>query len=312
MRILASLYRFFSSWVGVIILFLFLISFVAQGFIIPSRSMVGSLYEGDMMFVKKFSYGVPTPKIPFVEIPILPDFFGNKHLIAGSGPKRGDLVVFHPPGDDKTYYIKRNFAVGGDKIIFTRHGIYLRPFEGDSYIEEHFKGYHIDEFFGEKYVKEPYSREHIGIHYGEKDGRVEPFSSYEELYYRYISSSITNNHIASSRRGIAMTPMEYNGDMIFYREVDKDSYFMVGDNRDNSEDSRFWGVVDYSRIIGQPWFTYFSITLKDSIESQSQEEKNRYKIRWNRIFKSVSWLESHAEKFRGEYRYYDHVKAIDE
>ena len=45
---------------------------------------------------------------------------------------------------------------------------------------------------------------------------------------------------------------------------------MVGDNCDNSENFDFWGVVDYSRIVGQPWFTYFSITLTDSIKNQKQ------------------------------------------
>jgi len=60
----------------------------------------------------------------------------------------------------------------------------------------------------------------------------------------------------------------------FYAKVEKDHFYMVGDNRDHSNDSRFWGSVPYSLIVGKPWFVYFSWD-------------NDYKIRWNRIFRSV-------------------------
>ena len=73
MKALKTLYRFCSSWTGTIIIVLLLIFFIAQAFVIPSRSMVGTLYEGDFLFVKKFSYGIPIPRIPWIEIPVLPD-----------------------------------------------------------------------------------------------------------------------------------------------------------------------------------------------------------------------------------------------
>lgn len=312
MNIVRWIGNFISSWIGAIIIVLCLIFFIGQGFIIPSRSMVGSLYEGDMMFVKKYFYGLTIPKIPWLEIPILPDFHGNRHLIEGERPKRGDLVVFNPPGDDKTYYIKRTFAIGGDKVIFAKDGMYLRPFEGDAYIETNFKGYETKEFLGEKYIKEPYSREYKGIHYGEKDYRVKQFQSYEAMMYRMAGG--TNNTLPNGN-GIAMQPIvednmsinnyENNIPDFFYKEIAKDSFFMVGDNRDNSEDSRFWGVIDYSRIVGQPWFSYFSITLADSIESGASDSINRYKVRWERMFKSIETLQKEAKEFEGECRYYE-------
>ena len=61
-------------------------------------------------------------------------------------------------------------------------------------------------------------------------------------------------------------------------EIPKDEYFMMGDNRDHSNDSRFWGTVKYKYIIGKPWFIYFSW------------DKN-YKIRWDRMFRSPSNIE---------------------
>lgn len=303
MKIMRLISNFMSSWIGAIIVVLCLIFFVGQGFIIPSRSMVGSLYEGDMMFVKKYSYGLTIPKIPWLEIPILPDFHGNRHLVEGERPKRGDLVVFNPPGDDKTYFIKRTFAVGGDKVVFAEDGMYLRPAEGDSYIDANFKGYETKEFLGEKYVKEPYSKEYKGIHYGEKDYRAKPFQSYDVMMHRGAWG--TNNALPSGN-GIAMQPIEENGmPIFFYKEIPADSFFMVGDNRDNSDDSRFWGVIDYSRVVGQPWFSYFSITLTDSVESMASEPKNRYKVRWERMFKSVETLQKEAREFDGEYRCYE-------
>ena len=67
MKILSKIYKFLSSWTGTVIVVLFVILFVAQAFVIPSGSMRTTLLEGDFLFVKKFSYGIPTPHIPFVE-----------------------------------------------------------------------------------------------------------------------------------------------------------------------------------------------------------------------------------------------------
>ncbi len=64
----------------------------------------------------------------------------------------------------------------------------------------------------------------------------------------------------------------------FYTKVEKNHFYMVGDNRDHSNDSRFWGSVSYDLIIGQPWFVYFSWD-------------DNYKIRWNRIFRSVESIQ---------------------
>ena len=117
-RILSKFYNFCSSWTGTVIIVLFIIFFIAQAFVIPSGSMKNTLLVGDYLFVKKFSYGIPTPHIPFVEIPVWPDSDGDGHLIADEGPKRGDIVVFRYPKDPKIHYVKRNFATSNDEIIF--------------------------------------------------------------------------------------------------------------------------------------------------------------------------------------------------
>ncbi len=63
-------YNWASSWTGTIIIVLGIIFFVAQAFVIPSGSMKNTLLIGDMLFVKKFSYGIPVPRIPWIEVPI--------------------------------------------------------------------------------------------------------------------------------------------------------------------------------------------------------------------------------------------------
>lgn len=303
MEILKKLYRFSSSWTGTILIVAFVIFFIAQAFVIPSRSMVGTLYEGDMLFVKKFSYGIPIPRIPWLEIPVLPDFRGNGHLIDGKRPQRGDIVVFIPPHIEKTYYVKRNFAVGGDEVVYAYDGFYLRPKEGDLYIAQHFPNAETKEFFGKIFVKNPYMQEHAGIHYALNNLRFqEALSSirFDGKEWRVLGG-----------QGFAMKPLLLDGgeivpnqsyasdEIVFYKKIANDEFFMIGDNRDNSLDSRYWGSVPYSKIIGTPWLIYFSINLGNSTEAQEKAQELgksdgwwKYTVRWNRVFRTVEGLES--------------------
>ncbi|PAF41907.1 signal peptidase I [Helicobacter sp. 11S02596-1] len=294
MKFLRSIYNFCSSWTGTIVIVLFVIFFVAQAFVIPSRSMVATLYEGDMLFVKKFSYGIPIPKIPWIEFPVLPDFKGNGHLLEGKRPQRGDVVIFIPPHEPKTYYVKRNFAVGGDEVIFTSNGFYLHPHEGDDYVQSHYKGSKIVVMMDKKFVFEPYSQEHKGIHYNNGN------SSYFVMA-NMAQTSLDNGFLGMNdnpnQAGIAMMPVNLDGELVFYKKIAPDEFFMIGDNRDDSNDSRFWGSVPYKNIIGKPWFIYFSINLKNSVESGADKNpKALFTIRWERMFKSVESLEKQIKR----------------
>lgn len=317
MKILNMFYRFFTGWTGAIVLVLFVVLFIAQIFLIPTRSMVGTLFEGDMLLVKKFSYGIPTPRIPWFETRILPDFNGDGHLIAGEQPKRGEIIVFNPPSNGNVYFVKRNFAVGGDKVIFTSKGMYLRPYEGDEYINANFQNYETKVFFNEIYVKEPYAKESIGIHYG---GDWPAFSSFESMLRRFelTRNNIATNNVLRDDLGIAMDLILLKGsiygnqknEVIFYKEIEKNHFFMIGDNRDNSDDSRFWGSVPYSHIIGKPWFSIFSLSLPSSKESLVDKDKrNLYKIRWDRSFRTLGTLEHIAKPFYNECRPYTDVNV---
>lgn len=325
---LRQLNAFLGSWKGTIIIVLVLIFFVMQAFTIPTRSMVGTLYEGEFLFVKKFVYGIPIPRIPWAEVAILPDFFDNGHLIEGKRPQRGDIVVFIPPHEPKQYYVKRTFAVGGDEVIFDESGFYLHPFEGDEYVKEHYKDFVIVERMGKLFVKEPYRAK--GIHYQPfyynlTDARIYQEDEQGELYERVCVENAgeinagdgsqnchlwerrysdkpletfikdSNNAYHKMKSLGSMVSMKDLGDA-FYQRIDDDEFFMIGDNRNNSGDSRFWGSVPYRNIIGQPWFIYFSLNKANSEEARADiDKKQRYTIRWNRMFKTVSQLEAQAD-----------------
>jgi signal peptidase I len=271
-KILSKFYNFCSSWTGTVIIVLFIIFFIAQAFVIPSGSMKNTLLVGDYLFVKKFSYGIPTPHIPFVEIPVLPDSDGDGHLIAGDGPKRGDIVVFRYPKDPKIHYVKRNFATGNDEVIFAPSAMYLRPSGGDDEINSKFKDADIVILGGKRFIKEPYKM--AGIHYDNNTNK--------DNYGGLEADTFTIAGMVDFAMSEVMIPelpkisgLSFNA---YYFKVPQNEYFMVGDNRENSSDSRFWGSVPYKYIVGTPWFVYLSYD-------------ENYKIRWDRIGRLASSLE---------------------
>ena len=237
-------YRFSNSWTGTIIIVLFIIFFVAQAFRIPSGSMKDSLLIGDHLFAKKFAYGIPTPHLPFLEIPLVPGTDG--HIYDGDTPQRGDIVIFRFPNNTNLHYVKRCVALPGDELFLLNKELFLHPHEGNDYIQEHYDGYELVTLGGKLWVKNPYKKDHPGIHHDEKiinDGK----------YHQEVFN---------------VPPLR----------VPENEYFMMGDNRDHSNDSRFWGSVPYGLVEGTPWFIYFSMD-------------DNWEIRWDRMGKTPTDLE---------------------
>ncbi|EAK1468340.1 signal peptidase I [Campylobacter upsaliensis] len=264
MNFLKKFYTFFNSWTGTIIFVLLVIFFFVQAFIIPSGSMKNSLLVGEMLFVKKFSYGIPTPHIPWLEIPILPDFDDDGHLISGDGPKRGDIVVFRYPHDEKIHFVKRCVAKGNDRVIYANKTLYVSMSEGEDFMRENYPKDDLIKLGGRLFVKEPYKQK--GIHYEERVNMDDLIEKYA-LLGQFAMTKINLKELGNA----------------YVFDVPENEYFMMGDNRDFSSDSRFWGSVPYKLIVGQPWFVYMSF------------DKN-YNIRWERIGRFVDSLEN-EEKF---------------
>lgn len=264
-------YNFSSSWTGTIIIVLLVIFFFAQAFVIPSGSMKRSLLIGDFLFVKKFSYGIPTPHLPWLEIPVLPDFNGDGHIIKGKSPKRGDIVVFRYPANEKIHFVKRNFAVGKDEVIYTVDAMYLRPNEGDEFIRNNYDASKIVTLQGKLFVKEPYSN--LGITYDEKVDLL-PLVLMNLAKNRFAMTPVIVPELGELR-----SDLPFNA---FYIKVPAGEFFMIGDNRNHSDDSRFWGSVPYRLIVGKPWFIYFSW------------DKDK-KVRWERIGRFVDTVENNPK-----------------
>lgn len=254
-KFLSKLYRFSSSWTGTIIIVLFLIFFVVQSFVIPSGSMKRTLHVGDFLFAKKFSYGIPIPMLPWIQTKLVPDFNNNGHLIEGDKPQREDIVIFLFPEDEKTHFVKRCVATGGDEIIYIDKHLYIHFSEGDEYIKKNYPKEKIKEIRGRLWVDNPYMDKYPGIQYA-----PEHETAFKNLVERSVYGVDIDVHPTYVRELGESGYKSKSGKLFnaFYKKVEKDHYYMIGDNRDNSHDSRFWGSVPYKLVIGKPWFIYFS------------------------------------------------------
>jgi len=288
---LLKLYHFSNSWTGTIIIVLFIIFFGIQAFVIPSGSMISTLLIGDHLFVKKFAYGIPDPHIPFVEVPIVTT--KNGHIIDGDRPKGGDIVVFRYPLSEKLHFVKRCVAVAGDEVMLHNKDLYVSPKDQTS-LTAIYKEYEKVTIGGKQWVKNPYTKEHAGIHNELK--RIDDFGLFGEyaqelkdpnVYYENHKNDkiIFENDFVMLEGNDKQQRKYYFGPFTLGEE----QFFMMGDNRDNSADSRYWGPVKYSQIVGTPWFVYFSW------DSGTAEQSGDYSIRWDRVFKSVSSIEENLK-----------------
>ncbi|MCB4747282.1 MAG: signal peptidase I [Sulfurovum sp.] len=311
-----KLYAFTSSWTGTIIIVLFLNFFVIQSFVIPSGSMKRTELIGDFLFVKKFSYGIPIPHLPWLEIPILPDFNKNGHLIEGSRPKREDIVVFRYPKNKKIHYVKRCVAVGGDEILYANKKLLIHFHEGDDYIRKYYSTKKIKKLQDKLWVENPYMEKYPGIQYA-----PEGMNIFEALLNYYVyHEKIDVRPVMVDGFDVPTYKLKNRTINAFYAKVPKDHFYMIGDNRDNSNDSRFWGPVPYSFVVGTPWCIWTSIEYRSydavlngdkfgsgqdhaglkricgdtPIDSEACEKlwnRQRYTVRWGRVGRRIKTLE---------------------
>jgi len=193
-------------------------TFAYEPFNIPSGSMMPTLLVGDYLFVSKFSYGYSRYSLP-LSIPILPE------RVLFSEPKRGDVVVFKLPSDNKTDYIKRIVGLPGDKIQVIKGILNING--------KPVKRKRIDEFVDDQV-----------------NGRLKRIPQYIET-------------LPNGKEHLILEQNDdgYMDNTALY-EVPEGHYFGMGDNRDNSRDSRFLDGVGYipkENLVGRAEFKFFSV-----------------------------------------------------
>lgn len=190
-------------------------SFLYEPFIIPSGSMEPTLRIGDLVLVNKYAYGIKDP-------------IWQKTLIPISHPKRGDIIVFKAPTEPTVDYVKRVIGIEGDTITVANNGeITLTPACQDDCTD---------------------------INFSYTTGVANP----DYIYYN--NAQIEKTETGSVTHQILQNPQNLYLDPYLYTQqglpvgtwkVPKGHYFAMGDNRDNSADSRFWGFIPEDALVGK-------------------------------------------------------------
>lgn len=212
-----------GSFFPVIALVFFLRSFLFEPFKIPSESMVPTLLVGDLILVNKFTYGVRLPII-------------NQKVLEVNNPKRGDVMVFKYPVDNATDYIKRVIGTPGDKIEYRNKRLTIngKPLVYQTIAEDYLSEERLT--YSKQLTEDLTGVQHRILNVPEAPtydaGNVRNFPGKENCTYDADGFSCT---------------------------VPAGNYFMMGDNRDNSADSRYWGFVPDKNIVGKAFFVWMNL-----------------------------------------------------
>lgn len=230
-----------QSMLSIIVIVLFVITFIVQAFQIPSESMEKTLLIGDYLLVDKVHFGhggITSWLMPYSDL------------------KRGDIVVFHYPVDPSQHFVKRVIGLPGDHILLRDKTV----------------------FVNDRPLPEEYAVHVTGDH---------------NLYRDNFPSDIDLTGQVDSKWRTELRQRLQNGELV----VPADEYFVMGDNRDHSLDSRYWGFVPRANIVGRPLLIYLSLRERQDTSSEGDNGKlvNSGRLlahvwqfaRWDRMFHLV-------------------------
>lgn len=195
-------------------------SFVVEPFKIPSGSMVPTLRVGDLILVNKFHYGL---RLPVLETKVW----------ANNEPQKGDVMVFRYPPNPSLDYIKRVVGVPGDQIVYANKALTVngQPQPLTS----------LGEFFDSDSMR--YSQQFTEVLGGVTHNILNDVS--RPAFINGASDFAFKDQCQYNAQGFVCT-------------VPAGHYFMMGDNRDNSLDSRYWGFVPERNIVGKAFFVWMN------------------------------------------------------
>ncbi len=229
-----------TSLMSLIVIALFVLTFIMQPFRIPSESMERTLLVGDFLLVNKTIYGPDQHwswTLPYQKV------------------NRGDIVVFHFPLEPSDHVVKRVAGLPGDRLHLDHGQLYVNGSP----------------------VEEPYAVF--------EDVRRDAFRDQFPAPL-YTDPGIDTHWWMQMRKDVR------DGELI----VPEGSYFVLGDNRDHSRDSRYWGFVPVQNIVGRPFVIYFSLRRPSTTEPLQDDKLGHDKVpannavsfaRWDRMFRVV-------------------------
>jgi signal peptidase I len=213
----------------------FVITFIVQAFEIPSQSMENTLLVGDYLLVDKTHYGSAGAwswLMPYHKV------------------SRGDIVVFHFPGDPQQHYVKRVIGLPGDRVRLHHKKVFVNG-----------------------------------------TALVEPYTIYqdrtEDVFRDEFPMGNRLQGNIDSKWYLEMDRMVEDGQLI----VPSGHYFVMGDNRDDSSDSRYWGFVPRENIVGRPLLIYFSLGSSTGTELGREQQDVKLSLRTilSRIAHDIRW-----------------------
>jgi signal peptidase I len=210
-----------GSFFPVIALVFVLRSFLYEPFKIPSSSMVPTLVIGDLILVNKFTYGIRLPII-------------NKKIVEINDPQRGDVMVFKYPKDPSLDYIKRVIGIPGDKIAYKNKRLTVNG-KDISYEP-------LPDYLDEEHLS--YSKQFV--------------ENLSDVPHKILNDERAPAYVQNPEPFSKRELCSYNAEG-FACSVPSGHYFMMGDNRDNSLDSRYWGFVPDTNIVGKAFFVWMNL-----------------------------------------------------
>lgn len=274
-------YRNVKEILVTLIVVIFIQSFFIQGYSTPTGSMENTILVGDRMFFNQFIYGGSTPRnipltnirLPYIQLPAIRE------------PRRGDIVNFEYPGhrdevvpSEKVEYLKRIVGQPGDvvevreRVLYVNGKIFPNPIDAIFIGPIAPKDQRNDRIFPKG---EPWNEDNYGPLQIPKKGDVVALNS--SNYQRWDTFIKREGHSIDLKPG---GKIYIDGKETNTYTVERNYYFMMGDNRNNSLDSRYWGFVPRKNIVGKALITYWSW---DSNIPFSDFGRLLGSIRWNRI-----------------------------